>query len=83
MSDPCFRAGIETHDVDGVDLRVYSPAKAVVDCFKFRSSVGIDVALGGLKALRKRRDFDVELLLELARTCRVEQVMRPYVEALL
>jgi predicted transcriptional regulator of viral defense system len=82
-STPCFDAGIERHDVDGIDLRVYEPAKTVVDCFKFRSLVGLDVAIAALKRLRQRRDFDVEHLLGFARTCRVERILRPYVEALL
>jgi predicted transcriptional regulator of viral defense system len=78
-----FGAGVEKYDVDGFDLRVYEPAKAVVDCFKFRSLVGTDTALAGLKRLMSRRGFDVERILGFARTCRVERVIRPYVEALL
>ncbi len=83
MSAPCFDVGIELHDIDGVPLRVYEPAKTIVDCFKFRSLVGVETALTGLKRLRQRRGFDVEHLLGFARTCRVERVIRPYVEALL
>lgn len=83
MGTPCFGAGVELHDVDGVALRVYEPAKTVVDCFKFRSLVGIETALDGLKRFRRRRGFDVEHLLRFARICRVERVIRPYVEALL
>jgi predicted transcriptional regulator of viral defense system len=83
MSEPCFLAGVEMHDIDGLKLRVYSPAKTIVDCFKFRNLIGVDVAIAGLKAFRNRREFDVEELLSLARTCRVERIMRPYVEALL
>ncbi|MCK5943997.1 MAG: type IV toxin-antitoxin system AbiEi family antitoxin domain-containing protein [Planctomycetes bacterium] len=83
MSAPCLDAGVGLHDVDGAALRVYEPAKTVVDCFKFRSRVGVETALAGLKRLRRRRDFDVERLLDFARTCRVERVIRPYVEALL
>lgn len=71
------------HDTDGVPLRVYEPAKTVVDCFKFRSMVGVETALAGLKRFRRRRGFDAEHLLGFARLCRVERVIRPYVEALL
>ena len=83
MSPTCLRAGVETHTIDGLALRVYSPAKTVADCFKFRNRVGLETALAALKALRRRRGFDVEQLLRFARVCRVEKVMRPYVEAIL
>jgi hypothetical protein len=64
-------------------LRVFEPAKTVVDCFKFRRLVGLDVALDALKRLRRRRGFDVDRLLGFARTARVERILRPYIEALL
>ena len=83
LSPASFRAGVETHAVDGLELRVYSPAKTVADCFKFRNRVGLTTALAALRALRRRRGFDVEQLLRFARICRVERVMTPYVEAVL
>lgn len=76
-------AGIETHDIDGLPLRVYSATKTVADCFRFRNLVGLDTALAALKRLRRRRGFDVEELLRHARIDRVERTVRPYVEALL
>ena len=78
-----FRAGVETHAIDGLELRVYSAAKTVADCFQFRAQVGLETAIGALKALRRRRGFDPEPLLRFARICRVERVLRPYVEAIL
>lgn len=78
-----FAAGVEVHRVDGLDLRVYGPAKTVADCFKFRALVGLDTALAALKALRKRRGFDPEELLRFAKTCRVERLVRRYLEAIL
>lgn len=83
MADPCLQAGVEVHAADGAELLVYSPAKTVVDCFKFRNLVGLETALAALKALRRRRGFQVEQLLEFARICRVERTLRPYVEAVL
>lgn len=76
-------AGVEVHDVDGVPLRVFSPAKTVADCFQFRGQVGLDTAIAALKALRRRRGFDPEPLLAFARICRVERLVRRYLEALL
>jgi predicted transcriptional regulator of viral defense system len=78
-----FTEGIETHELDGVSVRVYGAAKTVADCFKYRNKLGLDVALEALKLyLRERRGRPDELV-RFARLCRVEKVMRPYVEALL
>jgi predicted transcriptional regulator of viral defense system len=78
-----FEAGVEVHHVDGLDLQVYSPAKTVADCFQFRGQVGLETALAALKALRKRRGFDPEELVHLAKICRVERLVRHYLEAIL
>ena len=78
-----LRAGVEVHEVDGVDLRVYSPAKTIADCFRSRSQVGMETTLAALKALRRRRGFDPEQLLHFAKICRVERALRPYLEAVL
>ncbi len=82
FSTPVFQAGIETHKVDGVKLRVYNTAKTVADCFKFRNRIGIDVAIEALKLCRKRKVARTPELLKYARLCRVERVMMPYLEAL-
>ena len=78
-----FTSGIEHHVLDGVRVRVYGAAKTVADCFKYRNKLGLDVALEALKLyLRKMRGRSDDLM-RAARVCRVESVMRPYVEALL
>ena len=64
-------------------MRIYSPAKSVADCFKYRRKISPDIALEALRLYRKRRDFQVDTLLGYARICRVENVMRPYLETLL
>ena len=69
--------------MDGVDVRVYSPEKTLADCFKFRNRIGLDVAVEALNLWRRRGNVRVDELMGFARTCRVERVMRPYVEALL
>lgn len=74
--------GIELHKVDGFELRIYGPEKTVADCFKFRNQLGIDVAAEALKLCLKRRGGDTRDLLRYARICRVQEVMRPYLEAL-
>ena len=69
--------------MEGSHLRVYSPAKTVADCFKLRSRLGLDIALEALRDWRSKAEFDVEEQLAEARHCRVEAVMRPYLEAML
>ncbi len=83
FSGPAFEEGIEQHDVDGIPMKVYNPEKTLADCFKYRNKIGLDVALEALKFYRQRKRFRVDELMNYARVCRVEKIMRPYVEALL
>ena len=78
-----FSEGVEDHEVDGIKVRIYSPAKTIADCFKFRNKLGMDIALEALKLFQKTTRFDVNELMYFARVCRVENVIRPYVEAIL
>lgn len=82
MTGAAYAEGIETHSTEGIPLRVYNPAKTVVDCFKFRNKIGIDVAVEALRLARERKRVTPRALLQYARLCRVERVMRPYLEAL-
>jgi predicted transcriptional regulator of viral defense system len=83
FSGPAFREGFEAHKVDGVPVRIYSPEKTIADCFKFRNKIGMDVVVEALRLWRERRGRHVQTLLANARHCRVERVIRPYLEALL
>jgi predicted transcriptional regulator of viral defense system len=83
FSGNAARRGIETHVIDGVKVRIYSPEKCVADIFKYRNKLGLDVAIEALKLWQARKGSSVDRLLEAARHCRVENVMRPYLEALL
>ena len=74
--------GVETHEIEGVPVRVFGVAKTVADCFRFRSTVGITVALEGLQeALRQRKASPAELM-QTFETGRIASVARPYLEAL-
>jgi len=81
FSRESFKAGIEIHTIEGIDVRVYSAEKTLADCFKYRSKVGLEVALEALRTYRKRRGAKLQRILEHARMCRVESVIRPYLEA--
>jgi hypothetical protein len=61
---------------------IFEPAKTVADCFKFRNKIGTDVAIEALRDCLGNRRATVEELLLFARICRVENVMRPYLEAI-
>ncbi len=83
FSGPAWSEGIETHTLDGAPVRMYNPAKSVADAFKYRNKIGLDVALEALKLYCRHPAFDVGELLRYARVCRVENVIVPYLEALL
>ncbi len=82
LTDAVFRAGVETRSLDGASLRIYSPAKTIADCFKYRNKIGIGVAIEALRMLKERGDLDSDEILHFARICRVEAVMKPYLHAL-
>ncbi len=81
FSDSAYHAGIETHQIDGVSVKIYGPEKTLADCFKFRNKIGMDVVLEALKLYKARKPFDPESLFRYAKVCRVEKVMYPYLEA--
>ena len=82
FSGNALTEGIETHRVEGETLRVYNVAKTVADCFKYRNKIGVDVALEALREAWRARRFTMREIQRYARICRVERVMRPYLEAL-
>ncbi len=81
FSREAFNAGVDTRLIDRVPVRVYSPEKTLADCFKYRNKIGLDVALEALRAYAQRRGARLAKVLECARVCRVDQVIRPYLEA--
>lgn len=82
LSGAMFTSGIETHERNGVRLRVYGAAKTVADCFRFRNRLGIEVAVEALRTGLEERKFTPAEVLRAARTCRVDRIVRPYLEAL-
>lgn len=74
--------GIEVHKVEGVRVRVYSAAKTVADCFKYRNKIGVDVAIEALRDFSRKHRGDANDLARYARICRVSRVMQPYLDAI-
>jgi len=81
MRGTAYSDGIETITENGATIHVYSVAKTVADCFKFRNKIGLDVAMEALKEAVFSRKVTIEELSQFARINRVERVMRPYMEA--
>jgi predicted transcriptional regulator of viral defense system len=83
FSRSTHRAGSETHSLDGVPVRIYSPEKTIADCFKFRNQLGMDIVLEALKMYRETPTFNHRTVLEFATLCRVQNIIRPYLEVLI
>jgi predicted transcriptional regulator of viral defense system len=83
FSGKALTEGIEEHDIAGVRVKIYGPAKTVADCFKYRNKIGLDVAMEALRDVRRKRKCSNDELWKCAKICRVQEVMRPYMEAIL
>lgn len=81
VSGPAYSLGIQEHVINGVAVKIYSPAKTVADCFKFRNKVGLDVAIEALREAWRSRKVTMDELVEAAEVDRVSKIMRPYLEA--
>jgi predicted transcriptional regulator of viral defense system len=82
FSGEALTAGVQDHTIEGVHVRIYGPAKTVTDCFKYRNKIGLDVALEALRESLRERKCTVDELWHYAKICRVANVMRPYMEAM-
>ena len=82
FSGAALTEGIETHRIEGVAVPVYSAAKTVADCFKYRYKIGIDVAVEALRDFSRRHRGGATELARFARICRVTRVMQPYLDAI-
>jgi len=82
FSGQALTYGVEEREVAGGNIRVYSPAKTVADCFKYRNKIGLDVALEALRDVYRQKKSTMNELFEAAKVCRVANVMKPYLESL-
>lgn len=81
-SGTALTTGVERHTVEGRTVKVYTVAKTLADCFKYRNKIGLDVALEALREAWRERRFTMDQLDRYAAICRVQRVMRPYLEAI-
>ncbi|NJL09301.1 MAG: transcriptional regulator [Calothrix sp. SM1_7_51] len=82
MSGQALSAGVEKYQIEGVSVQIYSLAKTVVDCFKFRNKIGLDVALEALRECCLKRRCTMDEIWHYAKICRVQNVILPYIESL-
>lgn len=82
FSGPSLTTGLEAHRVERVRVRIYSPAKTVADCFKYRNKIGLDVAIDALRDCLRRKKASIDAIWSAAEVCRVSRIMRPYLEAM-
>lgn len=82
MSGAALTSGIEEHSIEGATVRVFNMAKTVADCFKFRQKIGTDVAVEALKEFWQDGRGTMDELYHYAEICRVQNVMRPYLQML-
>ena len=82
FSGVALTEGIETYQIEGVPVQIFNPAKTVADCFKYRNKIGLDVALEALKECIRDRRTTMDDLWHFAKVCRMTNVMRPYMEAI-
>ena len=82
FTGPCFREGIEVHRIMEQDVRIYNAPKTVIDCFRWRNEVGLDVALEAARSYLKRQGASPAMLMDYAKLCKVEKLVTPYLEAM-
>jgi len=82
FSGAALTDGVETHELEGVTVRVTDPARTVADCFRYRNKIGIDVAIEALRDYRRQRAGSLDALVRAAQARRVAEVIRPYLEVL-
>jgi len=80
FSNKSYQSGIDFHEIDNIPISVYSPEKTIIDCFKFRNKIGIDIFIEALKLYRQNTVFNLDALLKYAKICRVFSGIKPYLE---
>lgn len=83
FSGDALASGVERRVIDGVTVPVYNPAKTIADCFKYRNKIGLDVAIEALKEGWRAKKITMNDIQKYAKICRVQNVMRPYLESLI
>lgn len=78
-----WELGMEEHKIEGHSIKVYSLARTVADCFKFRNKIGVDVAREALKTAVIEKKIKLKEIMQYSKTCRVDRIVKPLLEAML
>jgi predicted transcriptional regulator of viral defense system len=81
FSGRALRHGVQEHHIEGVTVHVFSPAKTVADCFRYRNKIGLDVALEALRDCIRKHKATRDEIWHAAKACRIANVIRPYLES--
>jgi predicted transcriptional regulator of viral defense system len=82
FSDKFYKAGVEKYNFSGAEIKIYSREKSIIDCFRLRKKVGIEIAIEALKNYLKQDNININLLLDFAKESRVIKILQPYLQAL-
>ena len=82
FADKLLTFGVSEQMIEGVPVKVSSPAKTVADCFKYRNKIGQDVALEALSDCYRQRKATLDQIWEAATVCRVARIIKPFLESL-
>lgn len=80
FSEETINSGLQTKTIDGVEVKVFNPAKTIADCFKFRNQIGLDIAIEALKNGINEEKATYGDIVKYAKLCKVERVIKPYLE---
>ena len=83
FSPNTWKAGVEKHEIEGYEIKIYSLAKTIVDCFKFRNRIGINVAREALKIAVAEKHVKPKDIMKYAKICRVDKIIKPILETML
>lgn len=82
FSNKQLELGIVEADIDGHQVRIYDKEKTICDCVGYRNKIGIDLVKEGINEYLKRKDKDLNKLMKYAEVCRVQKVLKEYLEVL-
>jgi len=83
FNSKAWEAGVEEHKIEGYKIKVYNLAKTIADCFKFRNKIGMNVARESLKVAIAEKNVMVNEIMQYAKICRVDSIIKPILEAML
>ncbi|MFA5646549.1 MAG: type IV toxin-antitoxin system AbiEi family antitoxin domain-containing protein [Candidatus Ratteibacteria bacterium] len=78
-----WKSGIEKHEIGGYEIKIYSLAKTIADCFKFRNKIGVNIAREALKSAVKEKGVKPTEIMHYAKICRVDKIIKPILVILL